>query len=303
MPNRPPDFIVIGAMKAGTTSLHSYLRSHPQIGMPRRKELDWFSARGRVDRAGYERLFRRCHGTVLGEASPSYAMYPRFGDTAERIRRALPDVKLIYAIRDPLERMRSHYHHEVLRSRETRPASIALRDDSYLRPSLYGFQLSRFADRFPSEQIAVVSADALREDRAAVLREVYDYLGVDPTWTDASLQGELFRSDSRMAIPPGLERVRQLAGVKAVLGHVDLPTKQRLGLVVRRVRQGRDDLRVVPLVQSIDDWEPTSFQRDLLDEDADLLDKVCRGCRMIPDEFRLPRVDESLQRGAAGDLW
>ena len=81
-----------------------------------------------------------------------------------------------------------------------------------------------------------------------------------------------------------------------------LPTKQRLGLVVRRLRGGRDDLRVGPLLATMDEWEPTSFQRDLLEEDAELLEKVTADTVVVPDGFRLAPTGASLDHGGARDL-
>src|SRR5688572_21649590 len=112
-------FIIIGAMKAGTTSLFRFLTSHPEISGPQAKELHYFSLdAARLGRVGYSLKFLGLPGPVLGEASPSYAEYPRFGDTARRIRMLLPRVKLIYCVRDPLERMRSHFNHEILEGRQ-----------------------------------------------------------------------------------------------------------------------------------------------------------------------------------------
>src|SRR3954454_1582153 len=98
-----PNLIVIGAAKAGTTSLHHYLDLHPQIAMSRWKELDFFSKE--FDRDGlrwYESQF--ADAPVRGESSPSYTRHPENPGAAARMASVVPDAKLIYIVRDPVDR-------------------------------------------------------------------------------------------------------------------------------------------------------------------------------------------------------
>src|SRR5437016_1007207 len=107
-----PSFIVIGAQKAGTTSLDSYLRTHPQVAMSSVKETNFFveeRAWGK-GRRWYEGLFDAAGtATAVGEASPTYSMFPLFAGVPERMARLLPEARLIYLVRDPIERIRSAY--------------------------------------------------------------------------------------------------------------------------------------------------------------------------------------------------
>src|SRR5207244_732601 len=107
-----PNFLMIGSMKAGTTSLYEYLRTHPQVFMSERKELDYFTTgidRG-LDRDWYEGCFERADGArAVGEASTGYTKFPTHRDVAARVAALLPDVRLIYMIRNPIERMRSQW--------------------------------------------------------------------------------------------------------------------------------------------------------------------------------------------------
>ena len=107
-PLRLPTFLVIGAPKAGTTSLHDHLRGHPDVFMPTRKEPDFFfrDAAWREGIASYARLFRRAGSvTAVGETSTSYSRYPHVPDVPERIALVVPDARLIYLVRHPVERM------------------------------------------------------------------------------------------------------------------------------------------------------------------------------------------------------
>ena len=137
-----PNFVVIGAMKAGTVSLRHYLDEHPDVFLGRggtfgepnffTAEYNWPRGRG-----WYESLFDGAdQAAAIGECSPSYTMAPAFGGVPERMAQVVPDARLIYLVRDPIARMRSMYMHQVSAGRERRRAEAALLDDRYLGPSL-----------------------------------------------------------------------------------------------------------------------------------------------------------------------
>ena len=107
-----PTFIVIGAMKCGTNSLHRYLKLHPQICMSSTKEPNYFVEEKNYAEGidWYQSLFKDST-KALGECSTNYSKRPFFQGVAQRIQAVLPDVKLIYLLRDPVERIISHYRH------------------------------------------------------------------------------------------------------------------------------------------------------------------------------------------------
>lgn len=222
-------FIIIGAMKAGTTSLYRFLTSHPEISGPSTKELHYFSLDvARYGRIGYEMKFLGLPGPVLGEASPSYAEYPRFGDTARRIRMLLPRVKLIYCVRDPVERMRSHFNHEVLEGRQQPTADTAAWTTEYLAPSLYGLQLERYLRYFDPSAIAVVHANQLRDDRQATLAELYAFLGVDGSWAGAADVPDQYTSEERARIDPRLAPLKRWPVTRRLSRHLPSPLRGAL---------------------------------------------------------------------------
>lgn len=178
-----PDFLVIGAMKSGTTSLFRWLGALPQVGVPEIKEVDFFSLDHVWDRGidWYRSLFP--DGVDLtGEASPSY-MYPEHSETAaRRIQETLPEVKLICLLREPNARARSHYRHEVQRGRESLPLSEALTVDSpYVQRSRYFQNLAPYLDRFTEDQLLIVEFRDLTQSSNSGWAKVLDFLGLPET--------------------------------------------------------------------------------------------------------------------------
>lgn len=180
-----PTFLVIGAMKCGTTSLYYYLAEHPQIGMSRRKETDFFlETHGNWHRGRdwYAQQFPE-EAPARGECSPNYTKRHLFGGVASRIQSVCPDVKLIYLVRDPIERTVSHYRGSRLQGREERSFEEAVADverSNYVLTSRYHLQLQPYLDHFPERDLLVMSTEALRAAPQAALREVYRFVGVDP---------------------------------------------------------------------------------------------------------------------------
>jgi hypothetical protein len=193
-----PNFLVIGAMKAGTSSLHHYLRGHPQIFMSQTKELNFFTKERNSNRGleWYESHFADADGALaIGETSPSYSKYPEYGPVPELIAKVLPDVRLIYLIRHPVERMRSHYIHWVLKGTENEPIERALLiDPRYLSSSLYALQIEQYLKHFNREQLLIITSESLRNDRPRTMGRVYEFLGVDPSAPDTEPNEEFHRS-------------------------------------------------------------------------------------------------------------
>lgn len=200
-----PDFIVIGAAKAGTTALYWYLADHPQICMSRLKETNYF-AYG-LDESGhwlygdpelhhfpvtsreeYEGSFEDAGDALaVGEASPIYLECPQ---AASRIADAIPAARIICGLREPVDRAYSDYL-MYLRSRGrafdparelTPSAAWAQPDSHWMQISLYHDALRRFLDRFPRSQVHIFLFDDLRADQRGLVRAVYEFLGVDPSF-------------------------------------------------------------------------------------------------------------------------
>jgi hypothetical protein len=185
-----PNLIVIGAAKCGTTSLHAYLGAHPEISMSSQKELDFFVPEKSGGRSAdwYANQFPDAPVPVRGECSPSYTAYPVYRGVPERIRELIPDVRLVYLVRDPVERIVSHYIHRISTHPELQASLEQMLDDPsqgewLLTLSRYWLQLERYLAHFPPERILVVDSDDLRERREVSLRQIFTFVGVDPEYT------------------------------------------------------------------------------------------------------------------------
>lgn len=180
---RLPDFIILGAMKAGTTSLFRWLGEQPEVHRPSVKEPHFFSEDGvwRKGVAWYGRLFvDAAPNELTGEASASYTRPAGGVAAADRMRRVIPDARLIYVVREPIERLRSHYRHEVQRGRERRWMAEALEgpESDYIGTSRYFSRLQPFIEAFPREQLCVVRLEDLLDQSSGAWAEVLDHLGL-----------------------------------------------------------------------------------------------------------------------------
>jgi sulfotransferase family protein len=182
-----PNLIVIGAQKCGTTSLHQYLRLHPEISMSQPKELDFFVQEHNWRRglAWYERHFDR-EAAIRGESSPSYTNYPEYRGVPERMAQLVPDSKLIYLVGDPLKRIVSHYIHHYAAGGTRLGIDEELGDPDgsvYVAHSLYFTQLSRYLRVFPESSMLVIAQEDLLNDRLTTLRRVFRFLGVSDSFS------------------------------------------------------------------------------------------------------------------------
>jgi hypothetical protein len=214
-----PNLIIIGAMKCGTTALHRYLDLHPDVAMSEPKELNFFCGPERPDdgdgpaawSAGnwhrgvgwYAARFRPA--PVRGEASPGYTS-PSFPEAAERMARVVPGARLVYAVRDPVERAVSQYLHHHTDGTEKRPIEEALLDPAsqYVERSLYHARLAPYLARFPRERILICAQEDLSSNPRAALRELYRFAGVDDSFRSP---GQDLRWNVARAAPVRLDGV------------------------------------------------------------------------------------------------
>jgi len=183
---RMPDFVLLGAMKSGTTTLHEYLDAHPGLFMCTPKEPQFFS-RDPVYARGfdwYRGLFAGARADQkCGEASTCYTRHPYFGDVAKKVREHLPDARFLYLMRHPVERAYSHYRHLMQeRSLANEPIlsfeRALLEIPEIVETSLYLRQLETWFARFPRERFHLIVLDDLEQDPERVLRGIQDFLGV-----------------------------------------------------------------------------------------------------------------------------
>jgi hypothetical protein len=192
------DFVVIGAQKGGTTTLFEHLRGHPGLCLPADKEAPFFN-RPELYSRGVESLFTTYFpqplpvGRQLGTVTPQYMC---IAGCAERLADAFPECRLVAILRDPVERAYSHYRMATRRGQEDRSfddaiaamlagpdalaaarASTAL-GETYVAWGEYGRVLGEYVERFGPDRLLVTYTQDLELDPAAVLRSIFEFLGV-----------------------------------------------------------------------------------------------------------------------------
>ena len=226
-----PTFLVIGAMKAGTTSLWRELRRHPEVFVPDLKEFQFFSdERRRAQGLDWYRSHFADAGDALavGEASTGYTKHPRPEGVPERIAEVLPDVRLVYLVREPLARIASHYLHSVHKAREVRPIDQAVREvPAYLAITRYRTQIDQYLARFPSEQLLVITTEDLRHRRAETLGQVFGHLGVDPGAALDDAPVEEHRSADKRLDTKLSDAVRRVPGYRFAADRAGAGLKRR----------------------------------------------------------------------------
>lgn len=180
-----PNFLIIGAMKAGTTSLYRDLGDHPDVFFPADKEPGNLAADevlGADGRRRYERRFARARpGQRVGDASTDYTKLPDIPGVPERARRTLgPDVRIVYMVREPVSRARSHHRHLLARGLATADFEATLA----AVPGLVGYgcfaeQVAPWMDAFSPEAVLVLRLEDYAADRFAAMTEVAAHLGLD----------------------------------------------------------------------------------------------------------------------------
>ncbi len=199
-----PDYIMIGGMKCGTTSLFQYLQQHPGVSKVYVEEVHYFDLNYGKGLNWYRAHFpmrgKDEEGSLCGDDSPYYIYHPL---VPERVRRDVPDAKLIALLRNPVDRAYSHYNHELRRGREPLPFDEALdREEerlegevakmeadpdyvsfehqrhSYVCRGRYAEQLKRWFALFPRDQLLVLQSEAMFRDPQGIFDQVLGFLGL-----------------------------------------------------------------------------------------------------------------------------
>lgn len=205
-----PNFLIIGAAKAGTTALHTYLQQHPQIYMTPSKETNFFAFEGRqIDFKGpgdealaefsitdldtYQQQFQNVTNELaIGEACPLYLYDP---ETAKRIKNYIPDVRLIIILRNPVERAYANFLHLIRDGREpVTDFTQALENEArrinenwewfwhYTQVGYYGEQIQNYTQLFSPEQIKIYLYEDLKSNPLALFEDIFSFLEVDTSF-------------------------------------------------------------------------------------------------------------------------
>ncbi|MDJ1172835.1 sulfotransferase family protein [Roseofilum capinflatum] len=294
-----PNFLLIGAAKAGTTSLYYYLKQHPEIYVPSgySKEPDFFALEGEpLEYPGPEGTFKMNDRVTdldtyrslfdpvttqkaIGEASTVYIYSEK---APERIQHYIPDVKLIAILRDPVERAFSHYlywasqgfephtnfdFNQAIQAEETRISQGWSHNWHYIRRGFYYTQLNRYFDRFDASQIRIYLYEDLIKDKLAVAQNIFEFLGVDRTFTP-----NFTKTHNKTEVPKN-RTVNTLLNrpnpIKAVLKPL-LPTglRKRIATNLKQRNQGKPKLPDQTRKQLINIYRQDILQlQDLINRD------------------------------------
>ncbi|MGI9600581.1 MAG: sulfotransferase domain-containing protein [Acidimicrobiales bacterium] len=232
MTSRQPDFIIIGAMKAGTTSLFRWLEQQPRCWLPSVKEPETL-LRSTTPLADYDDLLAPAPpSAVTGEASVRYGDPRHLHEVTAAVNQWLPNTTLVYLVRDPEARLRSHYRHQRQRGRETRSLADAVADpqNPYLAHSRYADVVAGVHQDLGPERLSVWSFERLVGDDGSCWKQVLASLDLAP----AARPDEVYNdSGSKGQFRPWLQALHD----RGMLGWADhLP-----GPVRRLGRRGIDD--------------------------------------------------------------
>jgi hypothetical protein len=209
-----PNVIVIGAQKCGTSTLHYYLRFHPDVSSSTPKELDFFVEERNWGRGldWYRSHFDPTKAARV-ESSPNYTTYPHFEGIPERMHEVVPEARLIFLVRDPIARIEAHWVHNYAKRRERGNLieTVLHPSTTYIQRSRYAMQLEQFLRFYDRSRVLVLEQDDLRHRRMDTLREVFKFIEIEPTFDHRSFQAVRHRTEKkRRATRLGL-RVKEMS--------------------------------------------------------------------------------------------
>lgn len=248
-----PRVYIVGAAKAGTSYMAWSLGQHPRIQLGRKKESNYFSFEQSYSQGldWYTGLYAGAQeGDVLVDASTSYSRYPEYPNVAKRIHDHAPDAKLIYLMRDPVNRAYSHFVHRWSKELHfNEPFTVPFEehietDTMCLNSSDYRLQLEQFLAYYPSESILCLFTQDLKKSREALFQKICDFLGVPfdsavlggPGDGKANDSSEYLESRVRVAIS---NRIKSIPGMEAATKVLPSGIKERGLELLRRSNLGK----------------------------------------------------------------
>ena len=175
------NLFLLGAQKSGTSSLHYYLEHIDDIFMCHARETFFFTQKKYKDYDNYHMHFENAlDKKIVGESTTAYTMQPAFANVAPRIFDYNPEAKLIYIVRDPIERAISNYWWNVQLCQETRKPLDAIKaNPQYLKTSDYAYQMKPFLELFDRHQIKFILFEDMVDSPQKIVEDICDWLEVD----------------------------------------------------------------------------------------------------------------------------
>jgi hypothetical protein len=229
-----PNFYAVGPPRSGTTSLYAYLRNHPEVFLPKVKEVNYFSTRTDMSFEHYQHLYRKAKGyRAIGDISPHYLWDE---NAPRRIRAASPEAKIIFTLRDPVARAHSHFlllrrtgldsepsFERALRRLDKTNDTLREFSREYVELGLYCGHVKRYLDVFGPDQVLVLLLDDLTRDPQSFFAGLANYLGIDP----APLEKETLAEPRNAFRTPRFSKLYQTARKDTAMKRLVMQTLPR----------------------------------------------------------------------------
>lgn len=226
------DFMIIGAQKCGTTTLAQQIADHPDVCFCRIKEPGYFNQNedwhARLD--GYHALYQPQPGQLCGEGSTMYTFLPEWPETHNRLHAYNPDLKLIYIMRHPVERVISNYAHRLVRDTvRVEPEVAVFADPAYMNRTRYGVQLRPYLDLFSRKQVLPLIFEEYITNQVGTLQTVSQFLEIDaqPFVENTQQALAIHRSVGEHYLNPTSKRILKNELVKRVTRFVPMAVRQK----------------------------------------------------------------------------
>jgi len=220
------DFMVIGAQKCGTSSLAMQLAAHPEICFSRIKEPGYFQQTEdwQAGLEAYHRLYTPEEDQICGESSTMYTFLPEWLNTHQRLHAYNPELKLIYIMRQPVERIISNYAHRVVRRTvEGPPETAVFANPAYVNRTRYGIQIRPYLELFGRDNIMLLIFEEYIADQPATLEKIAGFLGISPQAYPFEHESvALHKSTGRWYVSPSLNKLTYSSAVRQTLDIVPL---------------------------------------------------------------------------------
>jgi hypothetical protein len=253
---RLPDFLIIGAMKAGTTTLYRDLLTNPAVFMPTDKEPTTLADDQVLQRSNletYAAYFRRAGADqVCGEASTGYAKIPTFQGVPRRALHVLgSNLKVIYLVREPVARAISHHHHFVrLGKMPARFDQAVTDDDTLVSYGRYAMQIEPWLEAFGSQSVLILRFESFVSDRRGTIERVSRFLGIEPRPQQVQTDRVFNKSEGKPYLSGPWHAVqRSFLYTRVLRPFIPLGARESL----RKALLSRDDARLAtPSQQTLD---------------------------------------------------
>lgn len=284
-----PNFLIVGVQKAGTTSIYNYLQEHPQVFMSRIKETnfleqDWLSfppekqnKNGIITIEDYTALFTDVKNEIaIGEASPNYLFH--YESSAARIKKYVPNAKLIAVIRNPVERAYSDYLMHIRDAIGTKFNSFSEQIDKshssfMIRKGFYFTPLKYYLEQFDREQVKVCLYDDLCRDSVSFMEDFYAYIGVDPNFKpNTNKKVQQAKIPKNQAVNNLLQTNNPLRKLAANTLKTVMPLETRQKLRDRLINANSQSKKAVPLTTEDKEKLIDLYREDIL-QLQDLIDR------------------------------